>query len=219
MRHNQAKKRGFMAHKLDMSKAYDRIEWDYVACILIKMGFSALWIDRVMRCVTLVRYSFLVNGEASEVLVPHRGLRQRDPLSSYLFLLCAEGLGGLIRRAYQDKAIHGISIARRAPTITHLLFVDDCMIFARASVQEAWTIMGILKDYEHLWGQMVNLEKYEVSYSKSLAFDIKQRVTATLGFKAVSSHDKYLGLPTFFNRSKKLSFAHIKYRIWKKLQG
>lgn len=63
MRHNHAKKRGFMALKLDMSKAYDRIEWDNLACVLINMGFQATWIDHVMQCVTSVTYSFLVNGE------------------------------------------------------------------------------------------------------------------------------------------------------------
>lgn len=153
MRHHQAKKRGSMALKLDMSKAYDRVEWDFLGCVLIRMGFPACWIDRVMQCVTSVTYSFLVNGEASDVLVPNRGLRQGDPLSPYLFLLFAEGLGALIKKANQDKLIHGISNARNAPLISHLFFADDSLVFARANISEAQAILDILKKYEALSGK------------------------------------------------------------------
>lgn len=216
---NHAKRLGFMALKLDMSKAYDRIEWDFLACVMIRMGFWASWISRVMHCVTTVKYSFLVNGVASEVVVPKRGLRQGDPLSPYLFLLCAEGLGKLIEKAHNDNLLHGISISRRAPVLSHLLFADDSMVFARANVREADAIMGILQKYESLSGQKFNYDKCEVSYSKCLAFDIRKRVSSTLGFKAVLCHDKYLGLPTLLKRSKKLSFSGIKGRIWKSCRG
>lgn len=202
-----------MALKLDMSKAYDRIEWDYLACVMIKMGFPATWIDRVMHCVTTVKYSFVINGEASEVVVPKRGLRQGDPLSPYLFLLCVEGLGTLIKKAHYDKLIHGISISRNAPVKSHLLFADDSMVFAPANVREA-VIMG-MKEYESLSGQKVNYDKCEVSYKNSLLHDIRMRLSSTLGFKEVLSNDKYLGLMTFFKRSKKISFSGIKDRIKK----
>lgn len=75
LHHNHAKRRGYMTLKLDMSKAYDRMEWDYIACVMIKIGFPAVWTDHVMKCVTTVRYSFLVNGEVSEILTPRKGLR------------------------------------------------------------------------------------------------------------------------------------------------
>lgn len=157
-----------MAPKLDMSKSYYRVEWDYIACVLINMGFPAIWIDRVMKCVTTASYSFSVHGEASEVVIPKRGLRQGDPLSPYLFLLCAEGFGALIKRAHQNNLMHGISIARGAPFITHLCFADDSLEFARADESEARVILGILKDYEALSGQMVNFDKCEISFNKSL---------------------------------------------------
>lgn len=147
------------------------------------------------------------------MIVPTRGLRQGDPLSPYLFLICAEGLGALIKKAHEGNVIHGVSIARKAPLITHLFFADDSMIFGRASVRDAEAILGILKHYESLSGQMVYMDKSEVSFSKSLSYEVKCRVSSVLGFKEVSSHDKYLGLPTLFKRSKKISFSGIKERI------
>lgn len=120
MNHSNARKRGSMAVKLDMSKAYDRIEWDYLKVVMLKMGFSSVWADRIMKCVTSVSYSFLVNGKPSDVLIPHRGLRQGDPLSPYLFLLCAEGLGAILKQAHEANLIHEVSIARGAPEVTHL---------------------------------------------------------------------------------------------------
>ncbi|KAM1225451.1 hypothetical protein ACFX13_044918 [Malus domestica] len=131
-------KRGFLALKLDMSKAYDRVEWYFLKQIMLQLGFDPRWIDLVMSCVSSVTYSFVVNGEVTGYIAPTRGLKQGDPLSPYLFLICVEGLTSLIARYEQLGLIHGVSICRGAPSITHLLFADDNFLFMKASFKECW---------------------------------------------------------------------------------
>ena len=89
-------KKGALALKLDISKAYDQVEWLFLQGIMQKMGFSDRWIERVMSCVTTSSFSVLVNGKPYANILPSRGLHQGDPLSPYLFLLCAEGFTSLL---------------------------------------------------------------------------------------------------------------------------
>jgi hypothetical protein len=110
------------AAKLDMSKAYDRVEWDYLRAILLKLGFHERWVALVMMCVTSVTYSIMLNGEQKGFIRPGRGLCQGDLLSSYLFLICTEGLSALLRKAERDSILHGISICWGGPRVSHLFF-------------------------------------------------------------------------------------------------
>jgi len=123
-----------VALKLDISKAYDRIDWSYLQRVMTKMEFSDQWVKWIMMCVETVDYSVLVNGNATSRIISGRGLRQGDPLSPYLFIICVEGLSALIRKAEARGEINGVKICNNAPIISHLLFVDDCFLFFRANV-------------------------------------------------------------------------------------
>ncbi|GAA0143829.1 hypothetical protein LIER_04422 [Lithospermum erythrorhizon] len=97
-----------------------------------------------MCLVSSISYSFLINGAPRDFMRPSRGIRQGDPLSTYLFLLCAEGLTCLLRDAEERKALVGIRISRQSSSISHILFADDTMIFSRAGKVEAGEIWRIL---------------------------------------------------------------------------
>lgn len=158
-----------VALKLDISKAYDRIDWLYPKEVMIKMGFDSRWVRWIMMCVETVDYCVIFNNESVEPIFPRRGLRQGDPLSPYLFILCAEGLSTLIRKAEQRGYIHGISICSNAPIISHLFFGDDCFFFfSRAEEREVNMIKNILEVYEAASRQSISLPKSEVYYSRSV---------------------------------------------------
>lgn len=120
--------------KLDLSKAHDRIEWDFLEAVMKRMGFCEKWIAMVMECVTSVRYSITHGGEVFGQVNPSRGIRQGDHFSPYLFILYAEGLSSLIRKYEGDKWLHWCKIAHGAPVISHMLFADDIYIYCRATV-------------------------------------------------------------------------------------
>jgi hypothetical protein len=90
-----------------MSKAYDRVEWHFLHMMMLKQGFTEQWVSQVMKCVTSVRYRIKINGEYTTYITPQRGLCQSDPLSPYLFILCAEGLSAMLQKAEMDSKIEG----------------------------------------------------------------------------------------------------------------
>ena len=96
-----------------------------------RLGFHEDWIDLIMKYVTTVKYHIKVNGEISEEIIPQRGLRQGDPLSLYLFLLCAEAFSCLLLSAEARGELTGVRVCQEAPSINHLLFADDSLLLLK----------------------------------------------------------------------------------------
>ncbi|KAK4407846.1 putative mitochondrial protein [Sesamum angolense] len=138
---------GHVSIKLDMSKAYGRIEWKYLEGMLSKLGFHYEVVSLIMRCVSSVSYTFLLNGSQFGFLSRGRGIRQGDPLSPYLFILCVEGLSCMLYDRESRGEITGVAMARNATRVSHLLFADDTLIFCKATETELRMIRRILETY------------------------------------------------------------------------
>uniref|UniRef100_A0A803NSJ4 Reverse transcriptase n=1 Tax=Cannabis sativa TaxID=3483 RepID=A0A803NSJ4_CANSA len=189
-----------MALKLDMSKAYDWVEWNFLTTMMEGLGYDEEWINKIMRCVTSVSFSVLINGEKIGNFKPSRGLRQGDSLSPYLFLICSEGLSCLIQAAERAGTINGVWFGRDGVKVSHLFFADDSFMFLDGNIDECDTMSHILHHYSRLSGPQINLDKSEVSMGSRISPQLGQSLASRLGVKLVAHHTKYLGLPSFIGK-------------------
>ncbi|KAH9697393.1 reverse transcriptase domain-containing protein [Citrus sinensis] len=212
-------KNGVAALKIDMSKAYDRIEWSFLQAMMLKLGFDTRWVELTMLCVSTVQYNVLREGKVIGPIIPCRGLRQGDPLSLYLFIICAEGLSSLIRTKEREGLLHGVTIARGAPTVSHLFFADNSFLFFQANVNEAALIKELLAVYDRASGQVVNFNKSSISFSANVLDGVIRQVCDVLMVTDTTNHGAYLGLPSYIGRKKKEVFSYIRDKLWQRLQG
>jgi hypothetical protein len=143
---------GYMAVKLDMSKAYDRVEWSFLEGILEKMGFTRKWNNWILVCIFSVSYSVIVNRSPRGNIKPSRGLRQGDPLSAYLFILCAKVLSLHLHLAKRSGRLEGVPTSVGGPRLNHLFFTDDSLLFCRAQVDEWQFLSNLLESYDRASG-------------------------------------------------------------------
>jgi hypothetical protein len=144
--------------KLDLKKAYDYINWDFLRLILIKIGFGLLVTNWIMSCVTSVTYAVLVNGEPTNFFHRGKGLRQGSHCHHCYSSLVMEGLSILLKKGKVTGKLTGVKVARIV-NILHLFFVDDVLIMSRASIEEWKEIAGILETFISATGLEINIEK------------------------------------------------------------
>ncbi|KAH1122939.1 hypothetical protein J1N35_006099 [Gossypium stocksii] len=191
----------------------------FFADIMDRLGFHHDWIVLIMRCVCSVTYTIALNEDIRTCFVPFRGLRQGDPLSPLLFLICAEGLSCLLKEARIKNEMKGAVISMGKLSITHLLFNDDCIIFGDASAEGASTVRNILTEYGLASRQQINFDKSLVYFGVNVGVEDRNVILNILGVRMASNPEKYLGLPMMVGRKKKWAFANYVDRFRKRIEG
>jgi hypothetical protein len=230
--HNIKRKKGNVGFKLDFEKAYDSLEWDFILAMMWALGFDRKVVDLVHQCISTIQFTFLLNGTKSSSFTPARGLRQGDPLSSYLFIMCADVLERLINREVArgsikgvklglgaGGSIKGVKLGLGAATISKLFYADDVLLFCCAKISEVDVLMNCIDKY-CLWsGQSISIEKSSIFVSKGVHRNFIAQVKNKWGFRQLSQGVKYLGVPLFLSRNKSKDFAYVKEKLEARANG
>ena len=149
-------KEGYMVVKIDLEKAYDHLEWSFIRMVLIHFRFPENIIKLILSCVSTSSTSLLFNGSKLQPFSPSRGIRQGDPISPYLFLLCMEFFGARITKMCEDNKWDMVRASKNGPSFSHVLFANDILLFAKANTKNCNSIMEVLNNFCNLAGQKVN---------------------------------------------------------------
>jgi hypothetical protein len=149
--------------KLDLKKAFDSIDWEFLRLILHTVGFGDKFTDWILSCVTSANFAVMINGEATSFFKSERGLRQGCPLSPYLFILIMEGLSLLLSKSISEHHISGIKVSKFLK-IVHLMFVDDVLLMTKADLTEWLVILDLLQLFCSVSGLSINYSKSTVHF-------------------------------------------------------
>ena len=213
LRTNDSCRKNFMAIKTDMSEAFDRVEWSFLRTLMLKLGFSSKWVDWIMTCIETVSYQVLINGEPKGSISPSRGIRQGDPLSPYLFIICTEALIARIKQAEWFGKIQGFHLSRASPPVSHLLFADDSLFFCKADCQQSSEIISISRQYGEASGQQINFSKSSVMFRSKIQPQMKSDIKRILRIHQEGGMGTYLGLSEQIHGSKAQVFAFVQDRL------
>ncbi|XP_010435962.1 PREDICTED: uncharacterized protein LOC104719693 [Camelina sativa] len=199
------------AVKIDISKAFDSVQWSFILSIFKALDFPSQFIKWIELCITTASFSVQVNGELSGLFKSARGLRQGCSLSPYLFVTCMQVLSALLDKAAKDKQI-GYHPKCHNLQLTHLCFADDLLVFTdgtKTSIEGILTIFDKFADYS---GLKISLEKSTL-YMAGVKEDDQADILSSFPFANGSLPVRYLGLPLLTKRMTTQDYAPLIARI------
>jgi len=141
--------------KVDLRKAYDTVSWSFLKQVMVGLGFPHQFICWIMECVSSAAFSLVINGELQGFFKGNRGLRQGDPLSPFLFVICLEYFSRSLNVATNGTDFNFHPKCNKL-LISHIAFADDLMLFARGDIPSIRIIMECLMEFEVLSGLQAN---------------------------------------------------------------
>ena len=158
-------------------------------------------------------------GNQGGNIVRERGLRQGDPLSPFIFILCTEALVSLLNHAENQWKITGMRVTRMCPSISHLLFSDDSLFFCKTEPRECEEVMKVVRKYGQASGQCINFEKSSILFGKAINPNVRQQIKDILGIQNKGAMGMYLGIPEDISGSKCKLFAFLKDKLMHRVNG
>lgn len=201
-----------VAIKLDMAKAYDRVQWPFLLKVLRRMGFSDTWIGLVHRCINSCWFSILINGAPAGFFKSSRGLRQGDPLSPSLFILAAEYISQCLDKLILGRREMRFFTSRYGLEVSHLAYADDVIVFTQARQASIQEFVECLRHYAAVSGQKVNMEKSQFYVDEKHA-GWAPNIQAAGGFQQGVFPFIYLGVPIFKGKKKTDMFMFLREKI------
>ncbi|XP_021979685.1 uncharacterized protein LOC110875793 [Helianthus annuus] len=187
------------AFKVDIQKAYDTVDWNFLKGILFGFGFHPTMVHWIMLCVSTTTYSVCVNGEVHGFFKGSRGLRQGDPVSPYLFTLVMEVLTAILQHTVRIDNSFKFHNKCERQQIINLCFADDLFIFAKGEIASARCIMKALDSFTKMSGLLASVQKSTVFFSNVPSY-VKSAILNIMPFKEGSLPVKYLGVPLISSR-------------------
>ena len=179
------------------------------------LGLQASFICLIHACISSRTFSILINGEPTAAFSSQRGIRQGCPLSPYLFVVAINELSICLQHNLLTSNLSGVTLGQGCPPIHSLLFADDLILCGKASVQEATNIRNILQEFCNLSGQVPNLQKSSIMFSKNVDSTTKARIKDIFPVPDLLPTTMHLGHPIIFNhndRNKAYEFIINKFR-------
>ncbi|CAL1355748.1 unnamed protein product [Linum trigynum] len=210
-------KKGGIVMKIDLEKAYDRLRWDFLRDTLKEIGLPSSWISCIMYCVENNKMRLLWNGDLSQTITPTRGVRQGDPLSPYLFVLCMERLSHRIDRAIQEKQWKPLRLSPGGPTLSHLFFADDLVLFAESDASQIRIIKQCLDEFCSSSGQRVNYHKSAMFVSANIPRRRARALSERMEIPLTVDLGRYLGVMAIHGRVKRGRYQDLIIKIQRKL--
>ncbi|KAL0293112.1 UNVERIFIED_CONTAM: Retrovirus-related Pol polyprotein from type-2 retrotransposable element R2DM [Sesamum angustifolium] len=216
--YNQARLPPRSTIKVDIQKAYDSVEWDFLFEVLKLFNFPARFIGWIEQCVTTVSFSISLNGSIYGYFPGARGLRQGDPMSPYLFVLVMEIWTTLLRHRVQNDPNFQFHWKCKEHRILSLCFADDVLLFCKAHIPSVQVIKDTLTEFANMSGLKVNASKSHIIISKS-GQNEKQQILNLLGFQEGSLPVKYLGVPLTSSRLTLADCSPLIHKVDCRLSG
>lgn len=158
-----------MLLKLDLEKAFDRLEWSFVRKTLLYFNIPNSLTELIVSCITTTTMSILINGICTSYFTPSRGIRQGDLLSPYIFIMCMEMLSRMINRSVDYLHWHSIRISKHGSDISHLFFADEIILLSKINTQSCHAIIDVINNFNHISGQKINFLKSKIFFSKNFS--------------------------------------------------